>query len=81
MDSPLFETYLDRVDQYYNDGKFMQARLELENYRSAIKNIEHGYDAWGICFALICLEDGEDQTVMEEKFLQKKINKWSNKKG
>jgi len=78
MDVPQFLLYLDRIDNYLNQGKPMQARLELENYKVAINNLQNGYDAWSMCFALICLEEGEDQTKMDESFLQKKVKKWSD---
>jgi len=75
MDSPLFETYMDRVMAHFNKGNWMHGWMELENYRVALKNIENGNDAWGICFALICLESGEDQTRHDEAFLTEKLGR------
>ena len=75
MDSPLFEVYFDRVKEYFDRGEHTQGFIELLNYKAAINNLENGHDAWSICFALICLEPGEDQTVLDEATLQKKIKK------
>jgi hypothetical protein len=75
MDSPLFETYMDRVSDHFNKGNFMHGWMELENYRVALHNIENGNDAWGVCFALICLEPGEDQTRYDEAFLMEKLQR------
>jgi len=76
MDSPLFEAYFDRVKTHYDKGEHTQGIIELINYKSAIDNLKHGHDAWGICFALICLEKDEDQTRLDENFLTEKLKKW-----
>ena len=76
MDSPLFETYFDRVKTHYDKGEHTQGIIELLNYKAAIDNIKHGHDAWGICFALIVLEKDEDQTQLSESFLRKKLDQW-----
>jgi len=78
MDSPLFETYFDRIKSHFNKGNFTQILVELINFSAAINNMKHGYDGWCICFALICLEDGEDQTNVEESYLQEKLDRFIN---
>jgi len=76
MDSPLFETYFDRIKTHYDKGEHTQAIIELINYKAAINNIQGGHDAWAVCFALIVLEKGEDQTKLDEEFLKSKMDKW-----
>jgi len=76
MDSPLFETYFDRVKTHYDSGRHSDGLLELVNYKTAINNIKSGHDAWGICFALIVLEKDEDQTKLDESFLKEKLARW-----
>ena len=76
MDSPLFETYFERVKTHYDNGRHSDGLLELINYKSAINNINKGHDAWAICFALIVLGKDEDQTEMDESFLISKVDGW-----
>ena len=76
MDSPLFEAYFDCIKNHFNKGHHTQVLVELINLRAAINNQENGYDGWCMCFALITLEEGEDQTNVEESFLQEKVDRW-----
>jgi hypothetical protein len=53
MDSPLFESYYERIVDFFNQGKWMEGFAKLRDYKIAIDNTKHSYDAWGACFALI----------------------------
>lgn len=61
MDSPLFAVYMERFMEYHNNGKHAQALMVLHDYKLAIDMTKNSFDAWGICFALICLTEGEDE--------------------
>jgi hypothetical protein len=60
MDSPLFVTYLEKIQDAWNSGKWMQGYNFLLDYKMAIDQSKQPYDAWGLCFALISYEDGEE---------------------
>lgn len=60
MDSPMFEVYWEKVQDLFNQSKFIQAYNVMLDYRMALNNSKNSYDAWGICFALICYKEGED---------------------
>lgn len=60
MDSPLFVSFFERYMEYHNQGKHAQALMVLHDYKMSIDMSKNSYDAWGICFALICIEEGED---------------------
>ena len=61
MDVPTFAIFKEKIFDLFNQGKWMQGVEVLKDYEFSIKNVENRYDAWGICFALIAYEDGEDQ--------------------
>jgi hypothetical protein len=76
MDSPLFTVYFERFMDYHNQGKHAQALMVLHDYKLAIDNCKNSYDAWGICFALIAVEDGEDfRNCPDDSELKKKIER------
>jgi hypothetical protein len=60
MDSPLFEVYWEKVQDLFNQSKFIQGYNVLMDYRMALNNSKNSYDAWGVCFALICYKEDED---------------------
>lgn len=59
MDSPLFEVYFEKIQDLFNQSKFMQAYNVLLDYKLSLNNAKNSYDAWGICFVLIAYEEGE----------------------
>jgi hypothetical protein len=59
MDSPLFESYWEKILDHFNKSEFQQAFLKLRDYKLAIDNTKDSYDAWGVCFALITEVDKE----------------------
>src|SRR6056297_895498 len=67
MDSVVFEAYYEGILDMYNNGKFAEAIMKLKDYRIALDNSANSYDAWGMCFGLICeIVDGKEK----EKFKQ-----------
>jgi len=60
MDSPLLATYIERFENLHNEGKYAQSYAVLLDYKLAVEQSqENKYDAWGLCFALICYEKDE----------------------
>jgi len=77
MDAPLFEAYFERVQDFYNEGKFMQAFGVLMDFKLARDQMKTNYDAWGVCFALIAYEKGEDtQRVLNDVDIQERLKRW-----
>jgi len=60
MDSPLFETYMEKFMGLHNQGKYAQSVLALRDYQLAISMAGKDNDSWGLCFALISYEEGEE---------------------
>jgi hypothetical protein len=60
MDSPLFVTYMEKIQDLFNQGRWMQGYQVLMDYKLAIDKNQQDYDAWGLCFALISYEDNEE---------------------
>ena len=59
MDCPLFEVYWEKVQDLFNQSKFIQAYNTMLDYRMALNNSKNSYDAWGVCFILISYKKGE----------------------
>lgn len=76
MDSPLFSVFLDKYMDFHNKGQHAQALMVLHDYKLSIDISKNSYDAWGICFTLITILDGEDErscpddSVLKEKLKQ-----------
>ena len=60
MDSPLLSTYIERYENYHNEGKYAQAYGVLKDYQLAVSQMDQDHDAWGLCFALIAYEKDEE---------------------
>lgn len=79
IDRPLFKNTMDRALEFFNQSRYMQAWGEFQNYHRAIEYEDYNDDALSKCFALICIEDGEDQLNIDDNFLAKKLERlWSN---
>lgn len=77
MDSPLFMTYFERVQDLFNQSKFTQALMVLNDYKMALDNSKNSYDAWGMCFALITSEDKEGyKKELSEIDCKEKLRLW-----
>lgn len=74
MDSPLFEVYWEKIMDFHNKGEHAQAIMALRDYKFAIDNVKHSYDAWGYCFALIAEVDKEKfKTVPGDDEVKEKL--------
>ena len=60
MDSPLLAAYIEKFEDFHNAGKHAQAYGVLKDYQFAASQMNQKHDAWGLCFALISYEEGED---------------------
>ena len=70
---------MERATEFFNKQKLLQAMGEFQNYHHAIEYEKYNDDALSKCFALICLEDGEDQLNVDDNFLQEKLERlWAN---
>lgn len=60
IDKPLFAATYSKCMGFHNQGLHSDVVIELTNFKKAIDLKELNYDAYSICFALLCLEKGED---------------------
>ena len=80
MDSPLFEVYLEKIQDAFDQGKYMKAHSLLLDYKLAINQAQQDYDAWGLCFALISYEKGEEIEFMPTNVeLEEKLARMTKK--
>jgi len=77
MDSPLFEVYFEKIQDLFNQSKFIQAYNIILDYKLSLNNSKNSYDAWGICFALIAYEKGEKtaRTLADDE-IKERLAKW-----
>lgn len=77
MDSPLFEVYFEKIQDLFNQSKFIQAYNVILDYKLSLNNAKNSYDAWGICFALIAYEKGEKiaRTLADDE-IKERLAKW-----
>lgn len=79
IDRPLFADTHQRATDLMNSHKYLQANGLYENYLKSIEQDGYNDDALSRCFALICLDDNEDQLNVDETFLDGKLaDMWSN---
>lgn len=77
MDSPMFMTYFERIQDLFNQSKFTQALMVLNDYKLALDNSKNSYDAWGMCFALIACDDKEGyKRELTELDCKDKLKAW-----
>ena len=76
MDSPLFEVYLEKIEDAFDNGKYSKAHAFLLDYKLTISQMSEKNDAWGLCFALISYEkDEEVDFVPTDIELKDKLNR------
>lgn len=75
VDKPFFEGCRQKALGFYNKQMPMQAFMEYENYYAAIKLDQVNLTGLSMCFAIICLEEGEDQASMDEEKLKEKLER------
>jgi hypothetical protein len=79
IDRPLYADTLTKGIELMNNHKYYQALGLFQNYGQAIEQNGYNEDALSKCFALICLDEGEDQLNVDELYLNKKLEGlWSN---
>lgn len=79
MDSPLFAVYFERYMDFHNKGQHAKSLMVLHDYKMAIDISKNSYDAWGVCFALIALLEGEDsRTCPDEADLKDKLKTFTD---
>jgi hypothetical protein len=75
MDFPLFEAAYQKAIAHINKGDFYSAQIEYDNYRKAVQLQKMQEDATTMCFAIICLEKGENQRDIDANFFKSKIER------
>jgi len=79
MDSPLFAVYLEKIEDAFNQSNWMKAHAFLLDYKMAIDMSKSNHDAWGMCFALISYEDGEEiEFVPTDVELKEKLTRMTS---
>jgi len=77
MDSPLFEVYWEKVQDLFNQSKFIQAYNVMLDYRMSLNNAKNSYNAWGVCFALIAYEKGEKiARGLADDEIKERLERW-----
>lgn len=77
MDSPLFEVYHEKIQDLFNQSKFIQAYNVLMDYKMALDNAKNSYDAWGVCFVLISYEENENKDrLLDDDEIKDRLTKW-----
>jgi hypothetical protein len=75
IDRPLFKATMERAMDHFNRQRWVQAWGEFENYHHSIEYESYNDDALSKCFALICLEDGDDQLNLDDNYLSDKVER------
>jgi len=78
IDKPLFAATMQRAEKFMDKGEFHRAWKEFMNYQMAIEMPETSSTGLSMCFALIVLEEGEDQSNVDEGLLKKKLERMRN---
>ena len=80
MDSPLFAVYMEKIDAAFNNSDWMKGHAILMDYKMALGQLAKSYDAWGLCFALICFEEGEEvDVILNDVELVEKLQRLTKK--
>lgn len=65
MDSPLLASYIEKYENFHNEGKYAQAYGVLKDYQFAVSRANgEKHEAWGLCFALIAYEKDEEMAFI-----------------
>lgn len=67
---------IEKCKSHFNNGKYAEMIIELENLRIMYELQQPGIDAWGFCFALITLSDNENWCEIDRNFLKDKYFKF-----
>lgn len=75
MDVPSFAFYFEKFMDLHNQSKYAQSVTVWYDFKLAIEQKTNS-DAWGVCFALISLLDGEDpRSCPDDSELKIKIDR------
>lgn len=61
LDKPSFVATFQKYVTLSNAGQHAEGLIEWYNFKKAVELQEVNYDAYSFCFALLCLEEGENQ--------------------
>jgi hypothetical protein len=76
MDVPVFKMHFDKFNDLFNQGKYNQGSFVWYDYKIAIE--QKDLDAWGVCFALLTVDTGEDaNSIIDDSEIKKKIQNYS----
>jgi len=75
IDKPLFIAKQQKAEEWLNKAMPYNAVKEFLDYGSSINLEQVNTTGLSMCFALICLDNGEDQSNIDESFLKKKLDK------
>ena len=75
IDKPLFAMTMEKAEDFMDKKQFMKAWKQFDNYSVAINATEVETTGLSMCFAIICLEEGEDQTDTDEDKLRAKLKR------
>jgi len=73
VDKPLFAATIQRAESLMNKGEFHKAFMEFVNYQTSIELPEVNITGLSMCFAVIVLNEDEDQSDTNEGKLKKKL--------
>lgn len=75
IDKPLFAAKQQKAEEWLNKAMPYNAIKEFLNYGSSINLEQVNTTGLSMCFSLICLDNGEDQSNIDESFLKEKLDK------
>ncbi len=59
MDSPLFEVYLEKINEAFNNSDWMTGHAILMDYKMALGQLTNNYDAWGVVLCAYIVRGGQ----------------------
>ena len=75
IDKALFKATMERAIARVDKGEFFKAMKEFQDYESAISLEQVNSTGLSMCFAIICLEEGEDQKDISEGKYESKLKR------
>ena len=75
IDKALFKATMERAIARIDKGEFFKAMKEFQDYEAAISLEQVNSTGLSMCFAIICLEEGEDQKNTKESLYNKKLER------
>jgi hypothetical protein len=72
-----FSILHEKVKKAIDKGQLSTIALLMNDFSLGIKIKDPQSDYYGLAFCLICSENGEDLSIIEENFLKEKLEKFS----